>query len=141
MSQKKNFMERIKHAFAVQKPADFIVDERTEKTIDSICREIIRREMVVPTLMMLEMSRPLNFLGSQALHFFQPFGTVLVDPGAWDAFAAFLEQRGSVEFLIQRLEDLDAERKSAPEKGSEQDPEGKSEESGGDEVSPNAPLD
>jgi len=141
MSQKKNLVERIKHAFAVQKPADLIVDERTGKTIDSICREIIRREMVVPTLMMLEMSRPLNFLGSQALHFFQPFGTVLVDPGAWDAFAVFLEQRGSVEYLIQRLEDLDVERKSASEKGNEQDPKAISEESGGDEVSPNPPLD
>ena len=111
MSEKKNFVERIKHAFAVQKPTDLIVDERTDKTINSICGEIIRRDMVVPTLMMLEMSRPLNFLGSQALHFFQPFGTVLIDPGAWDAFAVFLEQRGSVEYLIQRLEDLDAEHK------------------------------
>lgn len=141
MSEKKNFVERIKHAFAVQKPTDLIVDERTDKTINSICGEIIRRDMVVPTLMMLEMSRPLNFLGSQALHFFQPFGTVLIDPGAWDAFAVFLEQRGSVEYLIQRLEDLDAEHKNPPKEGNTPEAKGTSAESAGDEVSPNAPSD
>ena len=116
----RGFKARLKHAFAVEKKEAVQVDEKTEETINRICREVVRRQMVVPALMLLEMSRPLNYLGSQALHFFQPFASVLVDSSAWGRFAAFLEQRGSVEFMIQRLEDLNAENApSEPSEGEE----------------------
>ncbi len=105
------FFGRLKHAFHVEKPDKIEPDEKTAKTIEKICKEVVRREMVVPALILLEMSRPLNFLGAQALHFFQPFGTVLIEPGAWEGFANFLEQRGSVEYLIQHLEDANAQKR------------------------------
>jgi hypothetical protein len=105
------FFDRLKHAFHVEEPGEAKPDEKTAETVQKICREIVRREMVVPALMLLEMSRPLNFLGAQALHFFQPFGTVLIDPGAWEGFANFLEQRGSVEYLIQQLEDANTDER------------------------------
>lgn len=120
------FFDRLKHAFHVEKPGDVDPDEKTAKTIEKICKEIVRREMVVPALMILEMSRPLNFLGAQALHFFQPFGTVLIEPGAWEGFAKFLEQRGSVEYLIQHLEDANAQKRG--KKDSPDTSEGSSEE-------------
>ena len=104
----RGFKARLKNAFAVDSKEAVKVDEHTEQIIDRICREVVRRQMVVPALMLLEISRPLNYLGSQALHFFQPFASVLVDSRSWERFAVFLEQRGSVEFLIRRLEDLDA---------------------------------
>jgi hypothetical protein len=65
----------------------------------------------------------------------------LIDPGAWDAFAVFLEQRGSVEYLIQRLEDLDVERKSSSEDAKDPGGTGSSAKSAGDEVSSDHPSD
>ena len=114
----KGFKARLKHAFALEKADELTIDEKTAAVIDKVCREVVRREMVVPAHMLLEMSRPLNYLGSQALHFFQPFGSVLVDPDAWARFAAFLEQRGSVEYLVNRLDELSKESESPSEQPS-----------------------
>ena len=124
----RGFKARIKHAFALDRKDSVEVDPATEETIDRICREVVRRKMVVPAMMLLEISRPLNYLGSQALHFFQPFASVLVDPRSWERFAAFLEQRGSVEFLIRRLEDIDAA--NAPENPTEEENSASDPESG-----------
>ena len=50
------------------------------------------------------MSRPLNFVASQAMHFFRPIISVILDGPSIGEFASFLEQRGSIEYLCQRLE-------------------------------------
>ena len=113
----RGFLDTLRHAFKVEESGVATPDDATAEVVEKICREIARREMTVPALMLLEMSRPLNFIGAQALHFFQPFGTVLVDPGAWDRFATFLEKRGSVEYLIQRIEDA---KREAPEDSDEE---------------------
>ena len=60
--------------------------------------------MTLPALMALEMGRPLNFVASQAIHFFKPIVSVILDGPTLEEFANFLEQRGSVEYLCQRLE-------------------------------------
>ena len=96
---------RFRHAFAIDDPEDFEPTERERELVQKICREIVRRRMTTPALMLLEMSRPLNYLGAQALHFFKPFGSVLIDPKAWEDFAAFVEKRGSVEFVCRSIED------------------------------------
>ena len=108
MSERKASTERIRHAFAIEDAADFEPTPREAAAAEKVCREVVRRRMTVPAVMLLEMSRPLNYLGAQALHFFQPFGTVLIEPGAWETFANFLERRGSVEYLARLIEDAEA---------------------------------
>ncbi len=101
---KRSMRDRLRHAFAVEDPEDFTATDQEREAVERICKEVVRRRMTTPALMLLEMSRPLNYLGAQALHFFSPFASVLVDPGAWEAFAAFLERRGSVEYLCREIE-------------------------------------
>lgn len=113
MSGRKSIKDRIRHAFAIEDAADFEPTEREAAAAEKVCREVVRRRMTVPAVMLLEMSRPLNYLGAQALHFFQPFGTVLIEPGSWETFANFLERRGSVEYLARLIEDVEAERVDA----------------------------
>ncbi|MDG1361171.1 MAG: hypothetical protein P8J88_09495 [Phycisphaerales bacterium] len=108
MSERKSIVDRIRHAFAIEDAADFEPTPREAAAAEKVCREVVRRRMTVPAVMLLEMSRPLNYLGAQALHFFQPFGTVLIEPGAWETFANFLERRGSVEYLARLIEDAEA---------------------------------
>lgn len=109
------FMKRIRHAFAVEDPEDFTPTELERAAAEKVCREIVRRRMILPTSMLLEMSRPLNYLGAQALHFFTPFASVLVDGRSWEDFASFVERRGSVEYLIRMLDDCEAAAKSDAE--------------------------
>jgi len=94
------------HAFAVERPEDFAPTVEQQQIADRICREIIRRDMVTLAILTLETCRPLNYIGSQAIHFFTPLLSILVDPRAQKIFANFLEQRGSIEWLCQRLEFL-----------------------------------
>ena len=117
MSERKSIVDRIRHAFAIEDAADFEPTPREAAAAEKVCREVVRRRMTVPAVMLLEMSRPLNYLGAQALHFFQPFGTVLIEPGAWETFANFLERRGSVEYLARLIEDAEAAEAAADEDG------------------------
>lgn len=94
------------HAFAVERPEDFAPTAEQQQIADRICREIIRRDMVTLAILTLETCRPLNYIGSQAIHFFAPFLSFLVDPKAQNVFADFLEKRGSIEWMCQRLEKL-----------------------------------
>jgi len=98
------------HAFAVERPEEFAPTEEQQQIADRICREIIRRDMVTLAILTLETCRPLNYIGSQAIHFFSPFISFLVDPKAQKIFADFLEKRGSIEWLCQRLETLSTEK-------------------------------
>ncbi|WP_298860326.1 hypothetical protein [uncultured Gimesia sp.] len=100
--------EWLAHAFAVERPEEFAPTEEQQQIADRICREIIRRDMVTLAILSLETCRPLNYIGSQAIHFFSPFISFLVDPKAQNIFADFLEKRGSIEWLCQRLETLSA---------------------------------
>src|SRR5262245_23668031 len=57
----------LKHAFAIDR--SFSPTDEELQLAERLCREIIRRQLVVPALAFLEMSRPLNSLGAQAVHF------------------------------------------------------------------------
>jgi len=99
----------LKHAFAVepQRPAE--PSDAQRAIVDRVCREVVRRRMTTPALMFLEMGRPLNYLGAQAMHFFAPVVTALVDNDGYRQFALFLEHRGSIDYICRRMETLEAE--------------------------------
>lgn len=102
-----SWRDRIRTAFAVDKPGAAEPNERQAEICDRVCKAVVKRGMTLPALMALEMGRPLNFVASQALHFFSPIISVILDGPTIDEFATFLEQRGSVEYLCQRLEHWD----------------------------------
>jgi hypothetical protein len=103
-------MEWLKHAFAIDPPGPAQPNDAQRLVVEKVCREVVRRRLTAPALLMLEMSRPLNYVTAQLLHFFQPFLVVLTDAAAYDQFTAFLEQRGSMDHIAERLEAIDAER-------------------------------
>ena len=98
----------LKHAFAVDPPGPAEPTPEQKEVVEKVCREIVRRHLTTPALLFLEMSRPLNYLGSQTLHFFQPFFSAFSDSQSPQRFAEFLEHRGSIEYICQRLDDLEA---------------------------------
>jgi hypothetical protein len=102
-------VEWIKHAFAMQPPGPAQPTEAQRLLVDRLCWEIVRRRMSTPAHLTLEMGRPLNYLSAQLMHFFKPFLTVLADATAYDQISAFLEQRGSIDYISDRLWVLEAE--------------------------------
>jgi hypothetical protein len=99
----------LKHAFAVDPPGPAQPDEAHSRIVERVCREVVRRRLVTPALMALEMGRPLNHLSAQVLTFFQPFVAIAGDASAYEQFTAFLEQRGAIDYLSARIEALEAE--------------------------------
>lgn len=81
-----------------------------ELLLDRIALGVVRWEMAVPAIFLLESSKPLNFVGSQFLHFLSPIIHTLVDARELDRFAVMLERRDTVEELIVRIERADVER-------------------------------
>jgi hypothetical protein len=61
--------------------------------------------------MMLEMSRPLNYVSAQLLNFFQPLLGVLTNAAEYEQFTLFLEQRGSIDYICGRIEAIESSQR------------------------------
>jgi hypothetical protein len=99
----------LRHAFAIDPPGPAHPDAVQAPVVDRVCREIVRRQLVTPAMVAIEMGRPLNHLSAQVLHFFQPFITIGGDAASYEHFTAFLERRGSLDYIAARIEALEAE--------------------------------
>jgi len=96
----------LKHAFAVEPPGPVEPTAAQRDVVDRVCRQIVARDLATPALIFLESVRPLNYVSSQALHFFAPVLSAVADPAAYRELADFLEHRGSVDYLCRRIEEL-----------------------------------
>ena len=123
-------MNWLKHAFDTSGPDEPPSAAQLELA-DKLCHEVVRRGLAIPALVFLEMSRPLNRLSSQAIHFLAPVlgmfknnsaeqNSPAVDtppesipdkPAAThELLAQFLERPDSVEYLCQRIDSLEKAR-------------------------------
>ena len=102
-------MSWLRNAFHVDKPGPAEPTDEQRPVVDRLCWEIVRRHMATPAIAFLEMSKPLNYVSAQVMHYLQPIVSVIFDTASYDKFAAFLEERGSVEFICRRIEALEAE--------------------------------
>ena len=73
--------------------------------------------MTVPAILFLESVKPLSFVGSQALYFFEPMVRALFAVPEYERFAAMMERRENVEALLVAIERKDeAERRAQKER-------------------------
>jgi hypothetical protein len=73
--------------------------------LDGFADAISRRRLTSAALFVLESMKPMGFLGSQAMVFLRPIVAIVWrDPARWDQLQRILEQRGSIELLLRRLE-------------------------------------
>jgi hypothetical protein len=85
--------------------------------LDTVATKITRRGLGVAAIFFLESSKPLSFLGSQVLVFFEPFVKTFFEVKNYERFCLLLENRENVEKLIQKIEDQ--EEKLSEEKREE----------------------
>ena len=102
-------VEWLKHAFAVDPPGPATPDEAQHVLVEKLCAEVVRRRLTAPALLMLEMSHPLNYVSAQLLHFFEPLVAIVADTDGYLQLTRFLERRGAIDYVCQRLEAMDAQ--------------------------------
>lgn len=99
---------------AVDPPAGPTPAQLTDEEIfTQVATRIVRMRLTAPAIFFLESSKPLSYVGSQALVFFEPFVKSVLNVAHYDRFVALLEDRGSVERLLLRVEELDQDEQEA----------------------------
>jgi len=76
--------------------------------LDKLARKVVEKGMSVPAILFLESIKPLNFIGSQVLVFFEPIVQTLFNFKDYDTFRTSLEKRESVEILLLKIEEYDS---------------------------------
>ena len=89
------------------RPADMTVEDFALLT--DLARKIVRRRLAVPAIFFLETAKPLNYVGAQAMVFFGPFVQVLFETPNYERYTELLEQRSTLELLLQMIEGYESE--------------------------------
>ena len=88
-------------------------DERA--LVERLATAVVERRLETPAILLLESTKPLAFLGSQTLHFFEPMVSTFVDRPEYSVVTRLLEDRDKVEALLRRIETLAAEHRQQQE--------------------------
>ena len=72
--------------------------------IERIAKKVVAWRLTVPAIVILESTKPLSFLGSQILVFFEPIVQSLFDFKDYRRFYEMIEDRQNIELLIQEIE-------------------------------------
>ncbi|MCK4546764.1 MAG: hypothetical protein KAW17_04895 [Candidatus Eisenbacteria sp.] len=79
-----------------------------EEDLDNLlARRVVRWGLSVPAVFLLEICKPLAFVGSQMFLFWGPVAHLLVDPERYDRFVERMASRENWEKLIQRIEEME----------------------------------
>jgi hypothetical protein len=97
----KKVIDGFKHAFATD--GEKLEDDDTV-LIRKLADFVVRRNMSVPAVMFLESVRPLNFVGSQAMVFFEPILSRFFTRDDYNKMAIILEKREVIDLLIREIE-------------------------------------
>jgi hypothetical protein len=95
-------------------------DERRDELVEKVARAVVDRNMAAPAIFFLETMKPLSFIGSQAMVFFDPIVRSIFDFKQYNEVRLALEHRENVELLLQKIEAYDADfRRELKEKKKE----------------------
>ncbi|HWR81848.1 MAG TPA: hypothetical protein VN285_00945 [Candidatus Deferrimicrobium sp.] len=89
-------------------PEKKALPEEEEALLAKVAGKVVERRMAVPAIVFLESVKPLNYIGSQAMVFFEPIVQALFNLKDYDTFRQALERRESIEILLLKIEELDA---------------------------------
>jgi hypothetical protein len=80
-----------------------------EEILTKIAQKVVYWKMSVPAVLFLESVKPLNYIGSQMMAFFEPFVQTIFSWKDYDEFRKMMEERGTIERLLRKIEALDSE--------------------------------
>jgi hypothetical protein len=92
-----------RHAFATQSASHPLSIEDLA-LLERIADAVVKRGMAAPATVFLESLGPMNFLGSQALHFLAPILEFALNVNELEQAARLLERRDTISRLISIIE-------------------------------------
>ena len=99
-----------KDAFALhpegEKPK---LTEKQAELLDKLAQKVVGYRMTVPAIMFLETVKPLSYVGSQTMVFFEPMVKAVFNVAEYDEIRILMEDRRNVEELLLRIEKFDRE--------------------------------
>ncbi len=104
---------RVRHAFAVA-PEGQPLSPEDVTLLERVAATVVERGMAAPAILFLESVGPMNFLGSQALHFFTPILEVVFPQRDVERVAHLLERRDTLSRLTVLIERRAEARRTAP---------------------------
>jgi hypothetical protein len=84
------------------------LSEEERVVLDKLAKQVVKRGMTVPAIVFLESVKPLNFIASQAMVFFEPIVQAIFSIRDYNTFRSALEKRETIEILLLKIEALDA---------------------------------
>jgi hypothetical protein len=87
-----------------------------QELMDRLSKWVVKRGLTVPAIIALESVKPLNWIGSQAMVFFDPFFSSIFYKSTvqdYQTFQRMMEKRQNVENLLLTIERFDAEAQTA----------------------------
>lgn len=89
----------LSHAFSTTSHTDVFSTEDLA-LLDRVADAVVKRGMTAPATVFLESLGPMNFLGSQALHFLTPIVELALNAKEVEQAAQLLERRDTISLLI-----------------------------------------
>jgi len=86
------------------------LEEHDYGLLVSLAEKVVKRGLSVPAIFFLESTKPLSYIGSQAMVFFGPFVRILFESPNYYRYSEMLEDRANVELLLRMVEELEGER-------------------------------
>lgn len=88
-----------------------------DAAVEDIAQHVVKEGMSTAAILFLETSKPVSFLAGQAALIATPFVGGFLDPMRMERYSDLFSDRRFIERLIQRIEELEAERagKHAPQ--------------------------
>jgi hypothetical protein len=91
-------------------PEGELTPEQRE-VLEKVAKKVVYWRMAVPAIMALETAKPLSFIGSQAMVFFEPIVQTMFSFKHYDTFRELMENRDNVERLLLLIEEHDSKLK------------------------------
>lgn len=101
-------MSIFKGGMEVPDPGMKQLPEEEEAVLEKLARKTVEKRMTVPAIMFLESVKPLNYIGSQAMVFFEPIVQTIFNFKDYNTLRLALEKRETLEILIRKIEAYDA---------------------------------
>ena len=95
----RDLQARLRHAFTTASISASLSGDDV-KCLERVAEVIVKRGMAAPATVFLESMGPMNFLGSQALHFVIPIIDCAFDAKEVEQVARLLERRDTLPRLI-----------------------------------------
>jgi hypothetical protein len=86
------------------------LNTRQAELLEKVAQRVVDLRVSAMAIFLLESTKPLSFLGSQLLVFFNPIIQPIFNFKDYEDVTEMIENRDNIEFLIQRIEGLQAEQ-------------------------------